>query len=135
MAEVFPYRDANERVYYWYGGKGNSYICLDKRSGLIIRNYKSFEPNDKSVYRETEFFAGPNGISEKAESSLGRFYDPIVTEGWDSNRIGLYDKNTRWFYVIDFAGGSVSKGFQLAQGDSREPIANYASSRHRKVVQ
>jgi hypothetical protein len=126
MAEVIPYRDANERFYYWYGGKGNSYICLDKRSGLIIRNYKSFKPYDKSVYRETEFYAGPNGISEKAESSLGRFYDPIVTEGWDPNRIGLYDKNTRCFYVIDFAGGSVSKGFQLAQGDNREPIADYS---------
>jgi hypothetical protein len=125
-AEAFPFRDANERVYYWYGGKGNSYICLDKRSGLIIRNYKSFKPYDKSVYRETEFYAGPNGISEKAEPSLGRFYDPIVTEGWDPNRIGLYDKNTRCFYVIDFAGGSVSKGFQLAQGDNREPIADYS---------
>jgi len=125
-AEVIPYRDANERVYYWYGSKSDSYICLDKRSGLIIRNYKSFKPYDKSVYRETEFYAGPNGISEKAEPSLGRFYDPIVTEGRDPNRIGLYDKNTRRFYFIDFAGGSVSKGFQLAQGDNREPIADYS---------
>jgi hypothetical protein len=123
--EMFPFRDANESVYYWYGN-ANSYICLDKRSGLIIRNYKSFEPNDKSVYKETEFYAGPNGISEKAEPSLGRFYDPVVTIGWDPNRICLYDKKTRRFYVIDFAGGSVSKGFQLAQGDSREPIANYS---------
>ena len=125
-AEVFPYRDANERVYYSYGGKGNSYICLDKRSGLIIRHYNSFEPNDKSASREAEYFAGPNGISETVEPSLGRFYDPIVTEGWDPNRICLYDKKTRRFYVIDFAGGSVSKGFQLAQGDNREPIANYS---------
>jgi hypothetical protein len=123
--EMFPFRDANESVYYWYGN-ANSYICLDKRSGLIIRNYKSFEPNDKSVYRETEFYAGPNGISEKAQPSLGRFYDPVVTIGWDPNQICLYDKKTRRFYVIDFAGGSVSKGFQLAQGDSREPIANYS---------
>jgi hypothetical protein len=123
--EMFPFRDANESVYYWYGN-ANSYICLDKRSGLIIRNYKSFEPNDKSVYRETEFYAGPNGISEKAELSLGRFYDPVVTIGWDPNQICLYDKKTRRFYVIDFVGGSVSKGFQLAQGDSREPIANYS---------
>ena len=126
--EMFPFRDANESVYYWYGGKGNSYICLDKRSGLIIRNYKSFEPYDKSVYRETEFYAGPNGISEKAEPSLGRFYDPVVTIGWDPNRICLYDKKTRRFYVIDFAGGSVSKGFQLAQGDNREPIVNYQTA-------
>ncbi|MGA2324040.1 MAG: zinc ribbon domain-containing protein [Sedimentisphaerales bacterium] len=123
MAEVFPYRDINERVYYWYEDKNKNYLCLDKRSGLIIRNYESFEPNDKGASREAEFFAGPNGISETASASLGRFYDPIVTEGWDPNRIGLYDKRMRRFYVIDFAGGSVSKGLQLAQGDRREPIA------------
>ena len=127
-AEVFPYRDANERVYYSYGGEGNSYICMDNRSGLIIRHYNSFEPNDESMPGETEYFAGPNGISEKAESSLGRFYDPVVTAGWNPNRICLYDKKTRRFYVIDFAGGSVGKGFQLAQGDNREPIANYQTA-------
>ena len=123
VAEIVPYYDVNERVYYWYDEKNGSYVCLDKPSGLIVRNYKSFEPNDKSVYRETEFYAGPNGISEKAQPSLGRFYDPIVTEGWATNRIGLYDKKTRRFYLIDFAGGRVSKGLQLAEGDRREPIA------------
>ncbi len=120
-AEIVPYYDVNERVYYWYDNESGRYFCFDKPSGLIIRNYKSSEPNDKSMSRKTEYFAGPNGISEKADSSLGRFYDPIVTEGWAT--IGLYDKKTRCFYVIDFAGGSVSKGLQLAEGDRREPIA------------
>ena len=50
------------------------------------------------------------------------------------NRIGLYDKKTRCFYVIDFAGGSVSKGLQLAQGDRREPIAIGASKKVRKRI-
>jgi len=126
-AKMYPFRDANERVYYWYGGgDSKNYICLDNRAGLIIRHYKYFEANDVSARGETELFAGPNGISETASASLGRFYEPIITEGWDPNFIGLYDKKTRRFYVIDFAGGSVGKGFQLAQGDSREPIANYA---------
>ncbi|MGB7582333.1 MAG: hypothetical protein WBL85_07815 [Sedimentisphaerales bacterium] len=120
-AEIVPYYDVNERVYYWYDEGNGRYFCFDKPSGLIIRNYKSSEPNDKSMSSKTEFFAGPNGISEKADSSLGRFYDPIVTEGWAT--IGLYDKKTRCFYLIDFAGGSVSKGLQLAEGDRREPIA------------
>jgi hypothetical protein len=120
-AEIVPYYDVNERVYYWYDEGNGRYFCFDKPSGLIIRNYKSSEPNDKSMSRKTEFFAGPNGISEKADSSLGRFYDPIVTEGWAT--IGLYDKKTRCFYLIDFAGGSVSKGLQLAEEDRREPIA------------
>jgi len=128
-AVTMPFRDVNERVYYGYEDK-TGYLCLDNRSGLIIRHYKSFGPNGKSMSGEAEFFAGPNGISETASASLGRFYDPIVTEVWLEgshsgipSRIGLYDKRIRRFYVIDFAGGSVSKGLQLAEGDSREPIA------------
>jgi hypothetical protein len=119
-AEVLPFH-ANERVYYFHGSS-NYYLCLDKRSGLIISHYKFFEPNDKSTSRETEFFAGPNGISEKAEPSLGRFYDPVVTTGWGPDRTVLYDKKMRRFYVINFDRGSVSKGLQLTEGDSREPI-------------
>jgi hypothetical protein len=128
-AVTMPFRDVNERVYYGYEDK-TGYLCLDNRSGLIIRRYKTVELNDKSASMEEELFAGPNGISETASASLGRFYDPIVTEVWLEgshsgipSRIGLYDKRIRRFYVIDFAGGSVSKGLQLAEGDSREPIA------------
>ncbi|MGA2093747.1 MAG: hypothetical protein ABSH16_10130 [Sedimentisphaerales bacterium] len=125
-AEAFPFRDANERVYYRYGG-GNeqSYICIDNRNGLIIRHYIAFEPNDEGGPREVEFIAGPNGISKTTEATLGRFHDPIVTAGMDPNRIGLYDKGTRRFYVIDFVEGIISKSFQLPEGDSREPIAIY----------
>ncbi|MGA2173134.1 MAG: hypothetical protein ABSG82_09050 [Sedimentisphaerales bacterium] len=123
MAEVFPFRDANERVYYSYRGRNsNNYLCFDKRSGLIIFHYRLFEPDDESMHRETELFAGPNGVSRTADSSLGRFCDLTVTEVWDPNRPSFYDRKTRRFYVIDFGRGSVSKGLQLAQGDSREPI-------------
>ena len=114
-AKIVPYYGVNERVYYWYD-KENGSICFDKRSGLIIRRHE-----DKKT-GPVELFAGPNGVSGVADSSLGRFYDPIVTEGWATN-LCLYDKKTRCFYVIDFAGGRVSKGLQLAQGDRREPIA------------
>ena len=122
IAETMLYRNVNERIYYWLNDKGN-YLCLDKRSGLIIRHYKSFEPNDKSSSREADFFAGPNDISETPAASLGRFYDPIIGRGWDPNRTILYDKKTRRFYLIDFTRGSVIKGLQLTKGDDREPIA------------
>jgi hypothetical protein len=124
MAEVFPFRDVNERVYY-YRDSNNNYLCFDNRSGLMVSHHKSFEPNDDEMSGEMELFAGPNGVSRTTDSSLGRFYDPIVTIGWDPNRPGLYDRKTRRFYVIDFAEDSVNKGFQLAQGDNREPIAIY----------
>jgi hypothetical protein len=121
IAETKPYRDANERIYYWNESR-RGYICFDKRSGLIIRRYQSVELKDKRTSREEELFAGPNGVSKTAEPSLGRFYDFITTQQ-GPNQIGIYDKGTRQFCVIDFIEGSVSKGVQLAQGDMREPIA------------
>lgn len=115
--EFKPFLDANERVYYWYKNK-NNYIRLDKRTGLMNRRY--IPGLDESM---RELFAGPNGVSETASASLGRFYDPIISRGWDPNRVGFYDKKMRQFYVIDFIEGSVNKGLQLTEGDSREPIA------------
>jgi hypothetical protein len=119
----------DNKIYYWHSEKENNYVCLDKSSGLIIRRhtFSGTEPNDEEISGQDELFAGPNGISRTVDSSLGRFYNPIVTGGWwgrgDPNRIGLYDKVARRFYIIDFVEGSVSKGLQLAKEDSREPIA------------
>jgi hypothetical protein len=121
VAKTMPCRDVNERVYYWYKNK-NEYLCFDKHNGLIIRHFK---PDSEDMSRKGEFFAGPNGISGIAESSLGRFYDPIITRVWEKGplRMCLYDKRIHRFYVIDFDERSVSKGLQLTQGDNREPVA------------
>ncbi|MCJ7778770.1 MAG: hypothetical protein MUP16_10695, partial [Sedimentisphaerales bacterium] len=127
MAEVIPYRDVNERVYYYWYDEGKDYLCLDNRSGLIIRHYEYFNPDDKSTSRKEDFFAGSNGISEMPSDSLGRFYDPIIAWAPYSeivpSRIVLYDKKMHRFYIADFGRGNVDKGLQLAEGDSREPIA------------
>jgi hypothetical protein len=112
-AKMMPYLDVNERVYYW----GN-YTCFDKRSGLIICSHE-----DKKS-RPVKLFAGPDGVSETADSSLGQFYEPIVIWPYYSAKF-FYDKKTRCFYAIDLDHRKVSKGPQLAEGDSREPIANY----------
>ncbi|MFH1371827.1 MAG: zinc ribbon domain-containing protein [Planctomycetota bacterium] len=121
VAKTMPYQDVNERVYYWYKNE-NEYLCFDKHNGLIIRHYK---PDSKDRAGKGEYFAGPNGISGIAESSLGRFYDPIITKVWEKgpSRVCLYDKKIRRFYVIDFDDSSVEKGMQLTEGDSREPVA------------
>jgi len=123
IADVFKFRGANEKVYYWYRDE-NNYICLDKRSGLINRRYMpgKFQPNDENISLNNELFFGPNGVSQTASTSLGRFYDPMLGRSWDPNRMGFYDRTLRRFYTIDFVAGTVNKSPQLAEGDSREPI-------------
>ena len=119
-AKTATYRDVNERVYYWYKN-GNEYLCFDKRSGLMTARFKL---GIKDIAEKGEVFAGPNGVSEATESSLGRFYNPLVTGVWgkDPTRMCLYDKRLRRFYVIDFKKNSVIKGLQLTEDDSREPV-------------
>ena len=124
MAESNPHSDANEIIYYFYADKNNN-SCFDKHSGLIIRRYE----DKKSGL--VEFFAGPNGVSVTADSSLGRFYDPIIIGLWGGS--DLYDKKTRCFYAIDFDKRKVSKGPQLAEGDSREPIVMTGGIRDRDI--
>jgi hypothetical protein len=124
MAETNSYRDVNERIYYFYADKNNN-SCFDKRSGLIIRRYEDKKSGP------VEFFVGPNGVSMTADSSLGRFYDPIIIGVWGGS--DLYDKKTRCFYAIDFDKRKVSKGPQLAEGDSREPIVMAGGIRDRDI--
>jgi len=59
-AEMGPYYDVNERVYYWYG-ENNRTLCFDKRTGLIIHR------DEDKKFGSVEYFAGPNGIYEKAD--------------------------------------------------------------------
>jgi hypothetical protein len=81
-----------------------------------------FGPSDENISLNNELFAGPNGVSQTASASLGRFYDPMLGRSWDPNRMGFYDRTLRRFYTIDFVAGTVNKSPQLAEGDSREPI-------------
>ena len=120
-----PY-DVNEKIYYRYKDKDN-YLCLDKRSGLLINHqeYKAREPNGELITRASALFAGPNGVSLTAEPSLGRFHDPLIGGAKDSgaDRFWLYERENRQFYFVDFVEGVVKKGLQLEKADSREPVA------------
>lgn len=124
ISEVMPYRDANERVYYWYRDKDN-YICFDKHTGLIRRRYTPDrnEPNDENMSFSNELFAGPNGISRTVSASLGRFYDLSISGGWGPNWIGIYDGTSRQFYVIDFVEGTVNKESKLTEINRRGMVA------------
>jgi len=120
-ARRLPFR-AKGGIYYWYQDKSN-YLYFHERSGLLACNRTRKTLALKSVAERSEFFAGPNGVSETASASIGRFEGPIVSAGFSMDRVELYDGRQRRFYLVDFANGTVTKGLELAAGDSREPIA------------
>jgi hypothetical protein len=101
------------------------WIYFDKRIGQISCRYNTVEiSSDKTAHlKEEQLYVGPEGISETADKSLGRFIAPIT----DSTRWGwplrtVYDKKLRRFFAIDFDKRTVVKGPQLAKDDSHNPI-------------
>lgn len=132
ITDMGSYRDVNERIYYWYDIKTGGYSYFDKRSGLVINyyGYRRNEPNGEKA----ELFAGPNGVSRNPETSLGRFYEPIVAWSQYDGNIDLYDKQMGRFYKIDFTNGNVDKGLQPAEGDGLEPIAMRRISKNKDYL-
>jgi len=119
-----PY-DINERTYFWFKDK-NNYLGWDYRSGLLVRRYESKVegPAGELVTKSAELFAGPNGVSETADSSLGRFHNQLIVfdKYSEADRFVIYDAKYRRFYVGDFMKSNVIKGLQLEESDSREPV-------------
>ena len=106
--------------YYYYYDK-NDYLLFNEHSGQIIYSYSysAKGPDGKDTAGTKLYFAGPNGISEKASASLGRFEEPIVRKNPFFRSLGLYDSKQQRFYLIDFINGKVAAGPELAQGDRR----------------
>jgi hypothetical protein len=116
------------RFYYWRYENKNNFLCFDKETGLIISRSVRYAERSRGEVIVPEklfkYFIGPDGMSETESESLGRFYDPIITTRgyYQPVWLGIYDKKLRRFYVADLSEGTVVKGPELAEGDSREPI-------------
>jgi len=112
-----PY-DINEKIYY------NNYLCFDKRKGLIVSRYKYEERSDagEMIAKSIELFAGPHGVSQTPEPSLGRFNDLIMGD-IQSRSFWIYDNKLRQFYLLDFVERTVKKGIQLEKSNTRELVA------------
>jgi hypothetical protein len=118
-------------IYYWYdfGTERNDfrtdYLFFNNQSGLFIRHqvFTGKSMSGETITIPRDFFAGPNGISDKASESLGRFEQPIVAASYNRERIKLYDGRQRRFYLIDFINSNVKAELELAKDDRREPVA------------
>ena len=101
-------------VYFIVSDK--EYMYLDKKSGQIFYQdiNSQIMPDQSAQLRRIQFYAGPEGISEMPNQTLGRFDDPIVERRWSKRntihqRI-VYQQKQQRFCRIDFDQVIVTKG-------------------------
>lgn len=111
-------------VFYYFCDKDN-YLLLNERDGQIIYSYGylSKGPDRENIAESKVYFAGPNGVSDKASASLGRFEKPIAGRTPVlGNKLRLYEVKQRRFYLIDYKNREVAAGPELPRGDKLEPV-------------
>jgi hypothetical protein len=116
-------------IYYAkFDDKDWVWIYFDEKIGQISCRYNTIEiSSDKTAHpKEEQLYVGPEGISETADKSLGKFIEPIVdSRPWEwpsSLQQTLYDRKLRRFFTIDFNKKTVFKGPQLAKDDKHKPV-------------
>ena len=114
-----------EGFYYYYYGRDN-YLLFNKHSGLLVYVHPDVikGADGKNTLKSSVYFAGPNGVSETASASLGRFAEPIVDgTTFYRERLWLYEIKQRRFYLIDYRDNKVTAGPEGVLGDKREPVS------------
>jgi len=125
---------------YYYNKKDEDWTYFDERTGQIVCQLYIYEegrsaekgPWAKKV-QKVRLYVGPEGISETADKSLGRFIAPIISDQWHYNpNTGesywtsrwqtLYDQKLRRFFSIYFNKRTVVKGPQLAKDAPHNPV-------------
>jgi hypothetical protein len=130
IADYFEARTPGGRhsniYYYDKNGEGNeAWMYFDEETGQIVCCYTHKErmPDKTLLVRQVQLYAGPEGVSETADKTLGRFIQPIIDRrlwNWGQSLI-LYDKKLRRFFKIKFEERTVTKGPQLSKNDLYEP--------------
>jgi hypothetical protein len=108
-------------VVYRYDYKNkDDWVYFDKRSGLInYHNTWKEKHGNNTVFRTIDLYAGPNGVSERPDDSLGRFYNLIVHET-SHDRWTIYDRKHRRFFAINFDQRESKKGEELPKENFRK---------------
>ncbi len=109
----------------YYIEPDENWMYFDEKLGLIVRKYTDVQSRpDKpwaKLVKRIELFAGPEGISETPDKTLGRFISPIIdSERWYPLR--LYDRKLRHFFTVNFYKRTVVKGPRLGKDDSHKPV-------------
>ncbi len=103
---------------YRYDRDDQDWMYFDEETGQIVfRETLKVKMPDKTVsLREVQLYFGPEGVSETAGKTLGRFIDPIT----DLREEIIYDKKLRCFFR--FEQKTVVKGPQLGDDDPHRPV-------------
>jgi hypothetical protein len=99
--------------------RNNHVYYFDHISGLII--YRGIQvrrlPDKSTELEHSNYYIGPDGISEISGEELGRFIDPIT------HRAQLiFDRKLRRFFSVDFNKMKVTAGPEIQADDKHNPI-------------
>jgi len=129
VADYFAARAPTGRrsnIYHYHYKNEHDYtiLYLDENTGLFVyhRTHKQRLPDQTTVLRKIRLYAGPEGVSETPDKTLGRFIAPITDSGEGYRAVTLFDKKLRRFFSIDFKQKTVIKGPQLPKDDLHNPI-------------
>jgi hypothetical protein len=106
----------------------NTCMYFDKELSQIVYHYieKQKRPDGTTSRKDVELCIGPEGVSETADKTLGRFIEPIISgiyRGPEKLReLILYDKKLRCFFKINFNKRTVIEGPKLKKDDPHKPI-------------
>jgi len=120
--------DRRSNIYYYHKDKDRdeeAWMYFDEKIGQIVCRYTYREriPNGTFLPREVQLYAGPEGVSETADKTLGRFISPIIDRRWYRRQsLVLYDKKLRRFFKIKFEERIVTKGPQFSKDDHNNPV-------------
>ncbi|MCX5636444.1 MAG: hypothetical protein NTX52_01965, partial [Planctomycetota bacterium] len=111
---------------YYYDRKDNSWIYFDQKTSQIVCHCTYEErimPDNTVFHGEVQLYAGPEGISQSPDKTLGQFIFPIVDAGATPRRpLTLYDEKLHRFFTINFEKRIVTKGPELGKDDPHKPI-------------
>ena len=102
--------------------RDNDWAYFDKTTGLIVRRYTDADGKlGRISIKKVQRFAGPEGVSESPDTTLGRFIAPIIVPERLSP-LTLYDKKLCRFFAINFYRKTVIKGPKLGKDDFHKPV-------------
>jgi len=134
MLGIGDYFEAREpggcrsNIYYYDIDKDRddeTWMYFDEKIGQIVCRYTHIErlPDKTILQKKVQLYTGPEGVSETADKTLGRFVRPIIDRRlWDWRRLTLYDKKLRRFFTINFEERTVINGPQLGKDDFHKPV-------------
>jgi hypothetical protein len=122
LSHLSPGPDSN--MYRWEAAEDGVRFYFDSSRGLMVYGRMSDvkDPNGTTRRRYVAQFAGPEGIGETPDASLGRFASPISDGYYENNPQTVYDKGQRRFFVVRWRDGLVRKGPEIPEGDEFDPI-------------